>query len=120
MNQNKRKYLSKNNLNYKRIDLINSIFPNSIFFNSNKRAIATCIFAFKSTSNILLNYKKEDDFIRRYMNYLGHNEFGLNHKSWNKPVKFKELNNINYWLEQWYLFYKNILKNIKIKKIVFL
>ena len=38
------------------------------------------------------NLQKEDDFIRRYMNYLGHNEFGLSHKSWNKPVKFKELN----------------------------
>ena len=29
--ENKIRYLSKNNLNYKRIDLINSILPNSIF-----------------------------------------------------------------------------------------
>ena len=45
------------------------------------------------------------------MNYLSHNEFGLNHKPWNNPIKFKDLNNINYWLEQWNLFYKKILNN---------
>tara|TARA_Y100000768_G_scaffold297456_1_gene231214 strand:- start:416 stop:769 length:354 start_codon:yes stop_codon:yes gene_type:complete len=42
------------------------------------------------------------------MNYLGHNEFGLNHKPWNNPIHFNDLNNINYWLEQWDLFYKFI------------
>ena len=31
LNSKKKKYLSKNNLNYKRIDLIQSILPNSIF-----------------------------------------------------------------------------------------
>ena len=45
------------------------------------------------------------------MNYLGHNEFGLNHKSWNRPNNFKDLNDINYWLEQWCLFYENIFNN---------
>ena len=40
------------------------------------------------------------------MNYLSHNEFGLNHKPWNNPIKFKDLNNINYWLEQWNFFIK--------------
>ena len=31
LSSDKEKYLSKNNLNYKRINLINSILPNSIF-----------------------------------------------------------------------------------------
>ena len=56
---------------------------------------------------------KEDDFIRRYMNYLGHNEFGLNHKPWNNPIRFNDLNNINYWLEQWNLFYEFIYKKFQ-------
>ena len=47
------------------------------------------------------------------MNYLGHYEFGLNHKPWNKLIHFNDLNNINYWLEQWYLFYKFIYKKFQ-------
>ena len=42
------------------------------------------------------------------MNYLSHNEFGLNHEQWNDPINYQDLNKIDYWLEQWFLFYKNI------------
>ena len=107
LSNNKTKYLSKNNLNYKRIDIIQSKLPNSIFLIPIREPL--------QHANSLLNQhlhfgqlQKEDDFIRRYMNYLGHNEFGLNHKSWNKPIHFNDLNYINYWLEQWNLFYEFI------------
>ena len=108
LSNNKSKYLSKNNLNYKRIDIIQSIFPNSIFLIPIREPL--------QHANSLLNQhlhfsqlQKEDDFIRRYMNYLGHNEFGLNHKPWNDPINHQDLNKIDYWLEQWCLFYQNIL-----------
>ena len=39
--------------------------------------------------------------------------FGLNHKSWNKSIHFNNLNNINYWLEQWNLFYDFIYKKFQ-------
>ena len=107
LNKKKNRYLSKNNLNFKRIDIIQSILPNSIFLIPIREPL--------QHANSLLNQhlhfsqlQKEDDFIRRYMNYLGHNEFGLNHKPWNNPIHFNDLNNINYWLEQWDLFYKFI------------
>ena len=29
---------------------------------------------------------------------------------WNTPINFFDTLNINYWLEQWYLFYENIEK----------
>ena len=108
--ENKIRYLSKNNLNYKRIDLINSILPNSIFLIPIREPLQHAY----SLLNQHLNFnklQKKDDFIRRYMNYLGHNEFGLNHKPWNNPINFQDLNKIDYWLEQWFLFYKNIFKN---------
>ena len=60
-----------------------------------------------------IQLQKEDDFIRRYMNYLGHNEFGLNHKPWNDPIYFDDSKNINYWLEQWLLFYDFIYKKFQ-------
>ena len=108
--ESKDKYLSKNNLNFKRIDLINSILPNSIFLIPIREPLQHTY----SLLNQHLNFsqlQQGNDFIRRYMNYLGHNEFGLNHKPWNNPINFKDLNDINYWLEQWCLFYQDILKN---------
>ena len=118
LNNNKTKYLSKNNLNYKRVDLIQSIFPNSIFLIPVREPLQHA----NSLLNQHLNFsqlQKEDDFIRRYMNYLGHNEFGLNHKSWNKPIHFKDFNDLNYWLEQWYLFYQNIFNTYQTYKNCF-
>jgi hypothetical protein len=110
LSENKFQYLSKNNLNYKRIDLINSILPNSIFLIPIREPLQHSY----SLLNQHLHFsqlQKKDDFIRRYMNYLHHNEFGLNHKPWNKPINFNDLNEINYWLEQWSLFYNNIYKS---------
>jgi hypothetical protein len=107
ISQNKSKYLSKNNNNFKRIDLINLILPNSIFLIPIREPLQQA----QSLLNQHLNFsrlQKSDDFIRRYMNYLGHNEFGLNHKPWNDPINYKDLNNINYWVEQWSLFYEHI------------
>ena len=107
LSNKKKKYLSKNNLNYKRINLINSILPNSIFLIPIREPL--------QHANSLLNQhlhfsqlQKDDDFIRRYMNYLGHNEFGLNHKPWNDPINYQDRGKIDYWLEQWFLFYKDI------------
>ncbi len=105
--ENKTKYLSKNNLNYNRIDLINSILPNSFFLIPIREPL--------QHANSLLNQhlhftklQKKDDFVRRYMNYLSHHEFGINHKSWNTPINFNNFNDINYWIEQWQLFYEDI------------
>ena len=107
LSENKVKYLSKNNLNYKRIDLIQPMLSNSIFLIPIREPL--------QHANSLLNQhlhfsqlQKEDDFIRRYMNYLGHNEFGLNHKPWNDPINYQYCDKIDYWLEQWFLFYKDI------------
>ena len=112
LRNNKSKYLSKNNLNYKRIDIIQSIFPDSIFLVPIREPLQHA----NSLLNTHLHFshlQKKDDFIRRYMNYLGHYEFGLNHKPWNKPIYFNDLNNINYWLEQWSLFYEFIYKKFQ-------
>ena len=57
-----------------------------------------------------------DSFVRRYMGYLGHYEFGLDHKFWFKPVKYEDTNGINYWLEQWILFYENMIQNFRENK----
>ena len=112
LSKNKVKYLSKNNLNYKRIDVINSILPNSIFLIPIREPLQHS-YSLLNQHVHFTQLQKNNDFIRRYMNYLGHNEFGLDHKPWNKPDNFYDLNNINYWLEQWYLFYEFIYKKFQ-------
>jgi hypothetical protein len=109
LSQNKTKYLSKNNLNYKRIHKIKSILPNSLFLIPIREPEAHSQSLYNQNKNFC-ELQKKDDFIRRYMNYLGHNEFGLNHKPWNSPDKYKEETNKNYWLEQWIMFYEYIYK----------
>ena len=113
--RNKFKYLSKNNLNYSRIDLIRSIFPNAIFIIPIREPLQHAYSLLTQHLNFI-RLQKKNDFIRRYMNYLGHNEFGLNHRPWNNFINFKDFNNINYWLEQWFMFYKFVLDNFKSQK----
>tara|TARA_B100000575_G_scaffold292193_1_gene299938 strand:- start:302 stop:1279 length:978 start_codon:yes stop_codon:yes gene_type:complete len=109
LSENKIKYLSKNNLNYKRIDLIQSILPNSIFLIPIREPLQHAYSLLNQHAHFI-QLQQKDDFIRRYMNYLSHNEFGLNHKPWDNPINHQDLNKIDYWLEQWCLFYKNIFK----------
>ena len=112
LSNKKSKYLSKNNLNFKRIDLILSILPNSLFLIPIREPLQHS-YSLLNQHHHFSQLHKEDDFIRRYMNYLGHKEFGLNHKPWNNPIHFNDLNNINYWLEQWNSFYKFIYKKFQ-------
>ena len=118
LNSKKNKYLSKNNLNFKRIDLINSILPNSIFLIPIREPLQHA-YSLLNQHVHFSKLQKKNDFIKRYMNYLSHNEFGLNHKSWNNPINFKDLDDINYWIEQWYLFYQKILENYESYKDCF-
>ena len=55
------------------------------------------------------------------MNYLGHFEFGLNHRYWNSPKNFSDKLSLNYWLEQWMLFYDNLSNKFsKSSSIIFI
>ncbi len=109
----KKKYLSKNNLNFKRIDLILSILPNSFFLIPIREPLQHSFSLMNQHFNFC-KLQKNNDFIRRYMNYLGHNEFGLEHKSWKSPILYNEFKDINYWLEQWFLFYNDIYNKNKL------
>lgn len=107
--QNKERYLSKNNLNYKRANQLMSIFPNAKFLITIRDPYQHAFSLLNQHINFI-DLQKKDEFVRNYMNYLSHNEFGLDHKPWNEPIKYKDTSEINYWLEQWLLFYRQIYK----------
>ena len=113
--EKKNKFVNKNNNDYKRIKIINDYTSKSFFLITIRDPI--------QQANSLLNQhiffssiQQSDKFITKYMNYLGHNEFGLGHKPWFDPINFLNNEDINYWLEQWYLFYKNIYSKLKKNK----
>ena len=60
-----------------------------------------------------LSLQKRDPFIRHYMNWLGHHEFGSDHKPFNlanMQSNHYDLQSIDYWLEQWMETYLYLLK----------
>ena len=109
----KQSYISKNNNNLLRINSLMSKFPRAKFLILFRDPLDHAISLLNQHKNFS-KLQKEDNFIRKYMNFLVHHEFGLAQKQmiFNKKQKsLIEKNNINFWLEQWINFYGHILKS---------
>ena len=115
----KKRYLSKNNCNYSRLILIQSLFPNALIFLAFRDPLQQAASLLRQHISFC-TLQKNDPFILEYMNFLGHKEFGLGYISWNRPIKHLNPQELDHWLEQWLLFYKSILegysnyKNVKL------
>jgi hypothetical protein len=110
------RYLSKNNNNILRLDAIRAAFPR-----------ATIVIPFRDPiqhANSLLEQhvrfsrlQRDDRFIRSYMGWLAHHEFGLAHKPFRLDRQSRceasphEVASINYWLERWLEAYAWLLEN---------
>jgi len=110
----KNRYLSKNNQNIKRIDLIASIFTHAKILVPFRDPIQHA-YSLLNQHKKFIEYSKNDNFISKYMHWIGHTEFGLHYiPLHNQNLIFSNDLEINHWIEQWYLTYKNafqILKN---------
>lgn len=111
-NNNKR-YLVKNNNNLIRLKNLHKKFPGAFFIIPFRNP-------FDQSNSLLLQHKKfkeihkKDKFTLKYMNWLGHFEFGQNFKPFffnntSLPKNKEELNDINYWLRYWGSAYDYIL-----------
>ena len=103
----KKRYLSKNNQNIRRLELISSIFTQSKILVPFRDPI-------QHSYSLLTQHKKffedskNDNFISKYMKWIGHTEFGPNYiPIHNKNLNYNNNLDINHWIEQWYLTYKN-------------
>lgn len=118
---NKNRYLCKNNHNIKRLNLISDIYPNAKIF-------ILCRDPIQQANSILIQHKKfikeskKDNFISEYMKLIGHTEFGASYRPiYTVDLQYLNDLNINHWLEQWYLSYKECLKkNVRNDKCYFI
>ena len=115
----KRRYLSKNNQNIRRLEIISGALPNAkilIPFRSpiqHAKSLLTQHTKFISDS-------KNDKFISDYMKWIGHTEFGPNYRPiYSDDLQFNNAADINHWLEQWYQTYKNCLETMRHKPNVY-
>ena len=109
----KKNYLSKNNNSIFRINYILNHFAKSFFIIPFRDPLSHSY----SLLNQHLKFKdlqNQNKFIKDYMNWLGHYEFGLNHKTFDFKDKSLKLDlksdSINYWLQIWINYYEYILK----------
>ena len=117
---NKNRYLSKNNQNIRRIDLLSSIFPNS-------KILIPFRDPLQHSYSLLNQHQKfikdslNDNFISNYMKWIGHTEFGPNYIPINETnLEFYDNNFINHWIEQWYTSYKKCHESVKKRNNIYL
>jgi hypothetical protein len=108
------RYLAKNNNNLMRIDTIKSAFPDAIvivpFRNPINHAKSLHI-----QHERFLKRHAEDAFSRKYMNWLGHFEFGASFKPLKVhqdalPVNKEEPAKLYYWLRYWKSVYEYLME----------
>tara|TARA_R110002049_G_scaffold77408_1_gene197972 strand:+ start:128 stop:1144 length:1017 start_codon:yes stop_codon:yes gene_type:complete len=115
LSKQKQKYISKNNNNILRLSTLKKINNSKIFilFREPISHASSLMKLHRSFSDSQL----EDPFVLDYFNYLGHHEFGLNHKPFLLTENFigsrtqYTLEDINYWLILWINYYEYVLDN---------
>ncbi len=110
------RYLSKNNNNILRLKSLSNAFPNSYFLVLFRNPLQHAS-SLLNQQKRFIQIQKTNAFTLKYMNWLGHYEFGLGQK----PFVFDPLNfdtiikysndSINYWLTIWKDYYQYILDN---------
>ena len=120
-----KRYLSKNNNLVLRFDFILKLYPNSTILIPFRDPLQHAI----SLLNQHLHFselQKKDPFSLKFMNWLGHHEFGVNQKPFdlgNNEI-FNQLNDfkkedINYWLLTWLNYYHFVSEKYNSKCIFF-
>ncbi len=101
-------YLSKNNnliLRYSSLRALNKKFKAVFLF----RKPEEHAFSLLNQHLRFSKFQNDDDFIETYMNWLGHHEFGGNHKVFRfeeQPLQIEyDINTLDYWLAVWLNYY---------------
>jgi hypothetical protein len=107
------RYLSKNNNNVLRLRGIAEAFPNAILvvpFRHPHQQAASLL----RQHELFSETQRLDPFVRRYMGWLGHHEFGLDYRPFAftedaHPASAHAPHELDHWLASWSRVYKGIL-----------
>ncbi len=109
------RYLSKNNANFSRIELIHTLFPSSAIVIPFRQPLAQVGSLMKQHEQFT-EYHRQDGFSKRYMQWLGHYDFGENFKpinfdNWLDDEEKLSYSDANFWLKYWTAAYSHVLKH---------
>tara|TARA_B100000963_G_scaffold361657_1_gene398494 strand:+ start:2771 stop:3739 length:969 start_codon:yes stop_codon:yes gene_type:complete len=112
----KTRYLSKNNQNIGRLNLISSIFPKSKILVPFRDPLQHS-FSLLTQHKKFIKLARKDKFISDYMRLIGHTEFGNNYKPlFASDMNFNDDLSINHWLEQWSISYRYLANIVDANK----
>lgn len=115
----KKRYLSKNNQNIRRLQLISDTFPNSKILIPFRNPIQQA-YSLLYQHQHFIEVAKNDGFISNYMRLIGHTEFGPNYiPIYDRNLIFEHDLDINHWLEQWFLIYQKCFDKLKCTKNIY-
>lgn len=107
------RYISKNNANVARLDLLQQMFPDATILVPIRRPVEHARSLLRQHVGFLQMHR-ETPFVRRYMSDIGHYEFGDLHR----PIAFPGLEplirdrdplKLDYWLAYWVAAFEHIL-----------
>jgi hypothetical protein len=108
----KQRYLSKNNANATRVGKIAEYFPSALFVHPFRDPIQQSASLLRQ-HRLALESHERDPFRTLYMRWLGHHDFGAEHKPIFRPdlgFRFPDTGTLNYWLELWIATYAMLIK----------
>ena len=118
-------YLSKNNNHIIRLKSLHEQLPEAYFIIPFRNPVAHA-YSLLTQHNKFCTIQKEDPFVLKYMNWLGHYEFGLNHKYFdlgngklNQQLESLNKTDLNYWLNIWLNFYLYMQEFFDKDRIIF-
>lgn len=106
----KSRYLSKNNQNVRRLDTVSQCFPTAQILIPFRDPLQHS-FSLLSQHRKFSKEQQNDPFVRKYMRWIGHSEFGLDYTPIvPKGLEFTDADSLDHWLEQWAFLYESLYK----------
>jgi hypothetical protein len=107
------RYLSKNNANISRIDVLAELFPDATIVVPFRHPLAHVSSLQRQHEHFNVEHG-QDRFAKKYMEWLGHYEFGenfrpLNIDGWLDAVAIPAQINAEFWLRYWTAAYRHVL-----------